>query len=151
MPKPRRALLSLNDLLTNGLSFLQSTFDNAHITVYRRLYLALPAIHGDEAQLWQAILNLIRNAIEAMPTGGALTLATRHEPGFVHLEITDTGKGIDPATFANLFKPFYSTKPSGTGLGLPLTQQIITEHGGRIHCETSPDRGTTFHIQLPTP
>lgn len=151
MPKPRRDLVILNDLLTQGLSFLQTSFDAAKVTLRRDLDPRLPAVFGDEAQLWQAILNLIRNAIEAMPQGGALTLTTMSTGAGVVVRVADTGKGIDPATRDNLFKPFYSTKASGTGLGLPLTQQIITEHGGRIHCESAPDRGTTFTIELPVP
>ncbi len=151
MPKPRRDLVSLNDLLTQGLSFLQSTFDAAGVTVVRRLDPSLPAVCGDEAQLWQAILNLIRNALEAMPDGGTLTLATAHNDTRALLRVTDTGKGMDAATQQNLFKPFFSTKSSGTGLGLPLTRQVVAEHGGRISCESAPDRGTSFLIELPIP
>jgi signal transduction histidine kinase len=149
MPKPRHDFVALNDLLTQGLSFLQSTFDNAHINVQHHLDPLLPPIYGDEAQLWQAILNLIRNALEAMPTGGTLTLTTAQKPGHIFLGIADTGKGMNDDELQHIYKPFFSTKASGTGLGLPLTQQIVTEHGGRIHCETAPDRGTTFLIELP--
>jgi len=149
MPKPRRDHVALNELLTQGLSFLQSSFDNARITVQRRLDPLLPPVHGDEAQLWQAILNLIRNAIEAMPHGGTLTLTTARKDTRVFLAVADTGKGMSAEEQQQLYKPFYSTKPSGTGLGLPLTQQIITEHGGRIHCQSAPNRGTTFLIELP--
>jgi len=149
MPKPRRDLVALNDLLTQGLSFLQTSFDAAKVTLRRELDAKLPPVYGDEAQLWQAILNLIRNAVEAMPHGGELTLATMRGGAGVVLRVADTGKGIDPAARANLFKPFFSTKPSGTGLGLPLTQQIVTEHGGRIRCESSAERGTVFIVELP--
>jgi PAS domain S-box-containing protein len=149
MPKPRRDLVVLNDLLTQGLSFLQSTFDSARITVQRHLDPLLPPVYGDEAQLWQAILNLIRNALEAMPHGGTLTLTTARRQTIAFLAVSDTGKGMSADEQRQLYKPFFSTKSSGTGLGLPLTQQIITEHGGRIHCETVPDRGTTFLIELP--
>jgi len=149
MPKPRHDLVVLNDLLTQGLSFLQSSFDNAHIAVHRHLDPLLPPVYGDEAQLWQAILNLIRNALEAMPNGGTLTLTTARKQQHVFLAVGDTGKGMSADEQKHLYKPFFSTKASGTGLGLPLTQQIITEHGGRIHCETVPDRGTTFLIELP--
>lgn len=149
MPKPRRDRVALNDLLTQGLSFLQGSFDNARITVQHRLDPLLPAVHGDEAQLWQAILNLIRNAMEAMPAGGTLTLTTARKENSISLAVSDTGKGMNADEQQQLYKPFYSTKPSGTGLGLPLTQQIIAEHGGRIHCESVPNRGTVFLIELP--
>jgi PAS domain S-box-containing protein len=149
MPKPRRDLVALNELLTQGLSFLQSSFAASRVTLRRELDPNLPAVYGDEAQLWQAILNLIRNAVEAMPNGGELTLTTSRRDAAVALRVADTGKGIDPAAQANLFKPFFSTKASGTGLGLPLTQQIVAEHDGRIRCEDNVNRGTVFIIELP--
>jgi PAS domain S-box-containing protein len=149
MPKPRHDFVALNDLLTQGLSFLQSTFDNARVTVQHHLDPLLPPVYGDEAQLWQAILNIIRNAIEAMPNGGTLTLTTAQKPSHVFLGISDTGEGMSDDEQQQIYKPFFSTKASGTGLGLPLTQQIVAEHGGRIHCESAPDRGTTFLIELP--
>ncbi len=149
LPKARREPVALNEVLAQGLSFLQSLFDATGVELRTDLAPALPPIQADENQLWQAILNLIRNAIEAMPTGGVLTVRTAAAPdGRIALTIQDTGKGITAAERQKLFHPFFSTKVGGTGLGLPLTQQIITEHGGAIACESTPGAGTTFIIHL---
>jgi signal transduction histidine kinase len=91
----------------------------------------------------------VRNAIEAMPKGGTLTVSTARDGKYVALRISDTGSGITEAERQQIFKPFFSTKSGGTGLGLPLTQQIIIEHDGSIECESDPNRGTTFIIRLP--
>jgi signal transduction histidine kinase len=110
---------------------------------------SLPAINGDEGQLWQAVLNLVRNAIEAMPNGGKLTLRTARVRFGIALTVSDTGKGMTEEEHQQIFKPIFSTKPSGTGLGLPLVQQVVAEHGGTIRCESAPGQGTTFIIELP--
>jgi PAS domain S-box-containing protein len=149
MPKLRRELVSLNDVLSHGLSFMQSLFEATAVKMETHLDASLPPIHADESQLWQAILNLIRNAIEAMPIGGTLTLQTARAGSGVVLTVRDTGKGMTEEERQQIFSPFFSTKIGGTGLGLPLTQQIVAEHGGRIQCESSPNRGTTFIIELP--
>ena len=117
LPKARRERVSLNEVLSQGLSFLQSLFDATQVELRTDFEPGLPAIQADENQLWQAILNLIRNAIEAMPTGGTLTVRTsRGEAGRVQLTIQDTGKGMTPAEREQLFHPFFSTKVGGTGL-----------------------------------
>jgi PAS domain S-box-containing protein len=149
MPKPRREIVALNELLAHRLSFVQTLLDAAHVRLVTEWHPDLPYIAGDEEQLWQAILNLVRNAIEAMPGGGTLSVRTDRADNHVRLRVTDTGKGFTATERAELFKPFFSTKPGGTGLGLPLTQQIVVEHGGRIECETTPGHGTTFTIELP--
>lgn len=149
MPKPLREWVQLNDVLDQGLSFMDSLFSAAGVTVQSELDPALPAFQADEGQLWQAILNLVRNALEAMPDGGTLAIRTAAAPGLIRLSVHDTGKGMTPAEMEQVFKPFFSTKTGGTGLGLPLTQQIITEHGGQIRCESAPGQGTTFHIEFP--
>lgn len=149
MPKPRRERVALDELLDHGLSFMKSLFEATGVTVNIELEPSLPNIMGDEEQLWQAILNLVRNAIEAMPQGGTLTVSTARDDNQVVLRISDTGVGIAEAERQRIFKPFFSTKSGGTGLGLPLTQQIIIEHDGRIECESAPSQGTTFVIRLP--
>jgi len=150
LPKLHREQVSLNELLAQGLSFLQSLFDATGVELRTDYDPALPLLQADESQLWQAMLNLIRNAIEAMPQGGTLTVRTAATANRVTVTIRDTGKGMTDAEQAQLFRPFFSTKVGGTGLGLPLTQQIITEHNGVIRCESTPDQGTTFHIELST-
>lgn len=149
LPRIRLERLSLNELLSRHLSFLQPTFDADRVKLETRLDPALPEIAADEEQLWQAILNIIRNALEAMPDGGTLCVATSQRDGTVRLEITDTGCGMNDETREKMFAPFFSTKHGGTGLGLPLTLQIVTEHGGAIHCASEKDRGTTVTIIFP--
>ncbi len=149
MPKPRRDLVLLNDLLTQRLPFLHSLLQTSRVELVTDWCTCLPYITGDEEQLWQAILNLIKNALEAMPQGGTLTIRTECTVLAVRLSLGDTGKGMTPAEMGQLYKPFFSTKPGGTGLGLPLTQQIVVEHGGRLQCESQPGQGATFTMELP--
>ncbi|HUJ72400.1 MAG TPA: ATP-binding protein, partial [Verrucomicrobiae bacterium] len=149
MPKPRRERISLNDAISQGLSFMASLFAATGVKVETNLDASLPPINGDEGQLWQAVLNLVRNAIEAMPEGGTLTVRTARARSGIALTIADTGKGMAAEDREHIFKPFFSTKPSGTGLGLPLVQQVVAEHGGTIRCESTPNQGTTFVIELP--
>ena len=106
--------------------------------------------------LKQALLNIVRNAMEAITAtgnGGELTgsidVTSENGGRFVRLSISDTGPGIPKEALKQVFEPFYSTKEQGTGLGLAITQQIISEHKGRIKVESEPDRGTTFVITLP--
>jgi len=128
-----------------------SLFSATKINVRTELDPSLPSIEADEGQLWQAILNLVRNALEAMPNGGSLLVQTTRLGSRVILTVRDTGKGMSEQERQQVFKPFFSTKSSGTGLGLPLTQQIVAEHGGSIRCESAPNKGAAFVIELPLP
>jgi signal transduction histidine kinase len=121
----------------------------------RRLHLTLDLGAGDmqvvadENRLWQAMLPLIRNGIEAMTAGGTLHLTTRVRDGRVECEIHDTGCGMSAEVMQNMFRPFYSTKPGGTGLGMALARQVVQEHGGEIRCESVPGQGTRVRISFP--
>lgn len=112
--------------------------------------LPLVELHVDSFK--QALLNLIRNAQLAMPEGGEMILRTRRDPSGngVLLEIVDTGTGIPPDAIPRVFEPFYSTRPRGTGLGLPMTRRIIEAHGGTISLDSEPGKGTRFLIRLPS-
>jgi signal transduction histidine kinase len=103
----------------------------------------------DEALLKQALLNLCLNAQQAMPDGGELMVQTSSDGAWAHIEITDTGVGIDPEVKTQLFKPFFSTKKGGSGLGLSLTRRIIAEHGGTISVQSEPGKGSRFTVRLP--
>src|SRR4029450_7149725 len=94
----------------------------------------------------RALLNLVQNALEAMPPGGTLTLQGQRTATAVHLQVQDTGQGIAAATLAQIFEPLYTTKPGGTGLGLYLVQEIVTAHGGQITVDSVEGQGTTFLI-----
>lgn len=125
----------LSGLKTGGIKF-EARFEPS-----------LPRVLGDAAKLKQAVLNICKNAVEAMPGGGVLKIAAGVREGAVYLEVSDTGTGI--AKDFDPFQVFTSTKPSGTGLGLPITAQIISVHKGRIDYTSEPGRGTTFTIYLP--
>jgi signal transduction histidine kinase len=149
LPKLQRERVTLNDILAAKLEFLAPLFNSARVAVATEFEPGLPAIQADPDQLWQAILNLIRNALEAMPDGGTLRLRTASEADEVVLQLADTGKGMSEEARSHIFRPFFTTKPLGTGLGLTLTQQIIIEHRGRIECASVAGRGTTFSLSLP--
>jgi signal transduction histidine kinase len=97
----------------------------------------------------QALLNLLLNAQQAMPEGGELTVQATAQPDAVCLVLIDTGKGMTAEVAAKAFKPFFSTKKGGTGLGLPTTKKIVEAHGGRIELQSEPGRGTKVTIHLP--
>jgi signal transduction histidine kinase len=105
-------------------------------------------LQGDAELIKTCFSNLMINAIQAMPGGGALDISLRPDNGFLEIKFADTGVGIMPEDLAQIFEPYYSTKETGIGLGLPLTKKIIEEHGGKIDVESGPGRGTTFTVTL---
>ena len=109
----------------------------------------LPLVPLDVALFKQALWNLIRNAQHAMPDGGELMLQTRREEGEAVLDVTDTGVGLTPDVAARVFDAFYSTRPGGSGLGLPTTRKVVEAHGGTIELQSVPGQGTRFTVRLP--
>jgi signal transduction histidine kinase len=109
----------------------------------------LPELVLDEAKTMRILDNVIRNAFDAMPAGGVLKIGATREGDKVVIRISDTGPGIPEDTLRNLFKPFYTTKPGGLGLGLTSTKQMVDVQGGTISVETSDGEGATFVIALP--
>ncbi len=111
----------------------------------------LPDVMADPAQLQQIFMNLLLNAVDAMPRGGVLTIRAAREENapFVSLEVSDTGPGIEPSVMDRLFEPFISTKAKGTGLGLAITKRLIEEHGGAIRVENVPAGGARFTLRFP--
>jgi signal transduction histidine kinase len=149
MPSSQQADLSLNELLQEKLKFVEPWLDETNVELQLDFDHDLYPVHGDAEQLWEAFLNLIRNAIEAMNTGGRLTVNTKRSGPDAVVSIIDTGRGMSEDEAARLFVPFFTTKSNGTGLGLAHTQQVVTEHGGRIQCKTALGKGSTFTVQLP--
>jgi signal transduction histidine kinase len=149
MPKSERAALSLKGLFEEKLSFLQPLLNEKHVQLRKTFDADLPPVHGDAEQLWEAFLNVIRNAVDAMPDGGYLTVNTKKNGTRALVSISDDGRGMTQEEARNLFVPFFTTKSDGTGLGLAHTQQIVNEHGGKIDCTTSLGKGSTFSIELP--
>jgi len=149
MPKSERAVLSLNGLLEEKLNFVQPLLDQKNVELSRTVDPNLPPVQADAEQLWEALLNLIRNAVDAMPAGGNLTVSAERNGADALVSIRDSGRGMTEEEARNLFVPFFTTKSDGTGLGLAYAQQVISEHGGRIDCATVPGKGSTFSVQLP--
>jgi signal transduction histidine kinase len=120
-----------------------------HIEIKTYLPADLPPVLLDRDVFKQALLNLVLNAQQAMPGGGELTIQASAEPDGVCLSLIDTGQGMLPEVAAKAFRPFYSTRVGGTGLGLPTTKKIIEAHGGTIDVQSAVGRGTKFTIRLP--
>jgi len=134
------------------VDFFTPTATTANIQIKTFLPADLPGIMLDVDLFKQALLNLMLNAEQAMPEGGQITIqATADATGgdCVCLSIIDTGRGMNAETAAKIFKPFFSTRKGGTGLGLPTTRRIIEAHGGNIAVESEVERGTKFTIRLP--
>jgi signal transduction histidine kinase len=93
--------------------------------------------------------NLVLNAAQASPAGGAVTVKTRADGGMAEVAVIDRGSGIRPENRNNIFNPFFTTKPSGVGLGLAIVAKIVDEHGGKITVESEPGKGSVFHVLLP--
>jgi signal transduction histidine kinase len=110
---------------------------------------SIPEVNYDENQVMQVLHNLIRNAADSMPGGGALAIRTAREGDNVCLTVQDSGSGIPPEVQERLFDPFFTTKPDGTGLGLAVSKKIIDDHGGHIEVKSIVGKGTTFRILLP--
>jgi len=140
---------SVNDILHETLAAMEREIADRDILVERELSDAVPKTLVDRAQLQQAFYNIIKNALQAMQSGGILRVRT--EAGEAHVVITfvDTGRGISPEQIGRIFEPYYTTKPEGSGLGLMIVQRIVREHGGTIEIESDTGRGTTFRIKLP--
>jgi PAS domain S-box-containing protein len=126
----------------------QSDLRGAPIRIRQELAV-VPGIQARGAELREALINLVLNAVDAMPQGGYITLETRHERDWVVLAVSDTGVGIPPDVRRRIFEPFFTTKDSGTGLGLSIVSGIISSYGGTIHVDSELGRGTTFTIRLP--
>ncbi len=147
--KGRSAPTRVNDLIENVLALSSKQLEQGSITVHKNLIDNLPEISAVPDQLVQVWLNLIMNAIEAMPDGGDLTITTSASEDWLQVAIRDTGSGVDPEDVAKIFEPFYTTKATGTGLGLSVSYGIIQRHGGRIDVHGVPGEGTTFIVSLP--
>ncbi|MFQ3536218.1 MAG: response regulator [Aggregatilineales bacterium] len=145
------APLQINDIVHEVIGLARKQLEQAHIQLSLSLQARYPC-KGSTDQLKQVLLNLVMNAMEAMPNGGALNIATADVPNdgqpYVQLIVSDTGVGIPPNRLRQIFDPFFSTKPNGTGLGLAISHSIILAHGGQIQVESQPSR-TTFTIHLP--
>jgi signal transduction histidine kinase len=147
-PMPVLGAEDVNPVVDAVLDFARGELTRAGITVERSLAPVLPRALVDASQLRQVLLNLVRNAREAMEAGGTLRLATALEDGRVHIRVADTGRGIPEVAQGRLFDPLFTTKPHGTGLGLALSKQILEAQGGALRCERTGPEGTVFDVQV---
>lgn len=150
---PQKKRVNLNQIIEDGLYFLESRCVKEGIKVIRELAEDLSEVTADPAQMTQVLVNIIVNAIQAMPEGGMLTIHTRNSGKFVTLNIEDTGVGIKEKELNQIFLPFFTTKDvgKGTGLGLAVVHGIVISHGGSIKVASKVKEGTRFTIQLPIP
>ena len=147
--QPQMQRTQINDLIGESLRFLKPETDQARVKVKCELRSDMPAMPLDAAQMKQALYNLIRNACQAMPDGGTLTVASSFNDFEVRMSFEDTGKGISPEQMGKLFQPFSTTRPTGTGLGLLIVRRIVREHGGEIDIESREGKGTRVSLWLP--
>jgi signal transduction histidine kinase len=142
----------LTSVVEEMVDFYTPTARQANIDVKCYVPSSLPQVPLDRELFKQALLNLMLNAGQAMPEGGELTIQAAIEPGApsrLSLSLIDTGKGMSAETLGKVFKPFFSTRPGGTGLGLPTTRRIVEAHGGTIAVQSEPGKGTMFTLRLP--
>jgi len=146
------APVDINRLVERALLLIGEQMRKVGINVQTSLDEKLPKVTGDATALERVLINLLTNARDAMPNGGAVTIASgplSERPGWLHLTVTDTGSGIDPDRIGKVFDVLYTTKASGTGLGLWLSRQIVQEHNGKIEVRSELGKGTVFRISLP--
>jgi signal transduction histidine kinase len=148
-PKPQFEEDSVNDMVSAVTEFVRPLAQRQGIAVRVMTDPAVPPMEIDRSLLRQAVLNLVKNGVEALSHGGTLTVTTRLVDDTVEISVSDTGPGIAPDVAPRLFEQFFTTKPQGTGLGLSITRQIVEEHGGTVRWSSAPGAGATFSITLP--
>jgi signal transduction histidine kinase len=153
--KTQRTPVHIHDALDHAFRLLEHPLHEKLITVHRRLHATHDLLLGDLHQVEQAVMNLLLNALEAMGPHGELTVITENIPtpasrtALLRLAVSDTGVGIPTENLDRMFETFFTTKKSGTGLGLPITRRIIEELHGQITVISEPGTGTTFTVLLP--
>ena len=146
---PKMLPLNIESILREALGFMQNEIENRAIWVELDLPDGIPLLLGDKDQLMQASYNLLKNAIQAMPDGGRISISVTVDDVYVNIRFTDTGCGFDQAQIANLMEAYFTTKSTGHGLGLLIVDRIVRAHGGELTIEGSPGKGAAFTISLP--
>jgi len=141
--------LDLRTLLAEVMKMFTSEAEQFQILLTHELPAELPLIHADSERLKQIFLNLFKNALEAMPAGGKLSVSAFPQGQTLVISVSDTGSGIPEGV--DIFQPFITTKSHGTGLGLSVVRELLSAHGGTISYTSKKGEGTTFQIVLPLP
>jgi len=147
--RPKLKKSSLHDTVEETIELLRPEFDNRGQAIKLEFAKALPLAVFDAAQIKQSLINLMKNSMHAMSTGGELTIKTGEAGGGVWVSLTDTGGGIPQEQIKRIFEPYYTTKEKGSGLGLMIVQRIVRDHDGRLELVSHGGKGTTFRIWLP--
>ena len=146
---PQRQKIDVDLLLDSVIRLMAHGAEGRNIVFRKEVAPAGILLDGDGEQMKQVILNLLLNAVQAMPDGGEISMAARLEGIDLRIEVIDQGRGIEPENLEKMFNPFYTTKESGTGLGLAVAHQIVSQHGGTLQARNNPGPGMTFAILLP--
>ncbi len=146
---PRLQAGNLNEVVRTTVDLLRPELENRRLQVREELLRSLPQARFDASQIKQVLVNLVKNAMQAMAPEGVLTLATGAGSDAVWVSVSDTGTGIPADQLSRIFEPFYTTKQKGSGLGLLIVQRIVRAHGGRIELDSRVGRGTTFRLWIP--
>ena len=149
-PKPpQMQLADFNVTVEHALMFAREQGKSKPIQISLAKAPELPPFQHDPSQIHQVLLNLMLNAIQAIDGAGSVTVTVQQRNGLAVVDVTDTGPGISPETLDNIFRPFFTTKGHGTGLGLSLAKRIVEDHGGKIDVASMPGHGCTFSVILP--
>ena len=140
---------ALNSVLEEVLNLMEANLNHHQIALEKQFSESLPAVVFDRDKLKQVFMNIVLNAMDAMPEGGTLRITTAREANQARVGVEDTGTGIPPDALRRLFEPFFTTKPQGTGLGLANARRILEQHGGNIQVKSSFGNGTTVSMWLP--
>ncbi|MBI5664457.1 MAG: hypothetical protein HZC49_05130, partial [Nitrospirae bacterium] len=138
-----------NALIDRVLSLATFDIENSGIVIHKDMLDALPTVNADRALLEQVFLNLIINAVHAMPGGGEIRISGKSDENFAEIMIWDKGSGIPSDIRSKIFDPFFTTKTGGTGLGLSIAYNIVKSHGGRLFFNSDEGKGTVFTVRLP--
>ncbi len=149
MARPQKSIQNINDVTLDTYNLMSEELQKQGIEFTKSLKPDIPASSFDPRQIKQVLINLATNAVEAMPQGGKLDIATDMEGQMIKVIVTDTGKGIPGERLQDIFNPFVTTKPKGTGLGLAISRKIIEDHGGTIDIKSKVGEGTTCIVKLP--
>jgi len=147
--RPKLEKVNIQKLLEESLNLLRNEIGNRDIRIEIAAPQPVPEIKVDKNQIKQVFYNLVKNAFQAMPDGGSLKILLTTSGSFLEIAFQDSGKGINAEDLGRVFEPYYTTKSTGSGLGLMIVQRIVQDHGGHIELSSKPDEGTHFAIYLP--